>query len=681
MKKYTFPTIYIIAVAIAITIFMLLGGELKIINNVVSNKKQIVKDEKMLGGYGISSRARTVQFLAGTYTSTNGSTGQNANTNQNFANFNFNLAENNVFIESAYVIFEGQVEAYAASVNASSSIAFDSCSGSCTASAWSGTSTIISNDTGIFSYGDSTRSASDHIRLLINVTNETDLSSYRGSGNNMNVQVGYRINKNLANNSIANANAKLVITYIYDITSPNVTNTVFYPLESSAVGDSGTRQLSTTTGCTYAADCPSFNYNMSIPEYSYSAGDATSSEWFETFADNFGNSTNDVLVTMKIGANATTSITRLEASLSPGGQGAMPTFYFNNVNGYTENSSQNIEYRAAATGANFYTIGGEVAETYIASSSAATKTRTVSFPIGVIANGTSAATSTGSDTIYFPENGRYATGTVIIKKAWLRIVNTKLYTTGGSSLSVVTKVGNNAQSDIYNYISSTSATLIVPKTSFNIIHVIPSSDYNELASANAIIGKSFQVSVLNSYGTTIGGVSAELMITYSYTDESKGYLTSVGLFAGGEIGNPTTTTTASTSPMVIPEINNTKTLLNASLIGDYMVSRSSGNLPLGTIRFDANMSASSPVCTNTFYSNPARVNDLVYFYKDVTANMAGAVDGQVFNTCYSNDAGATTVSKMNGQLLYTYMYIMPDITATQVIFNKDVIFKSNIIMK
>ena len=88
-------------------------------------------------------------------------------------------------------------------------------------------------------------------------------------------------------------------------------------------------------------------------------------------------------------------------------------------------------------------------------------------------------------------------------------------------------MGSNSQSSSYIYNIDVGGTVIKP--AFTIIHVIPGTDYSELESANASTPISVLISTIKS-DINQGGISAELMITYSYTDESSGYLSSLNLF-------------------------------------------------------------------------------------------------------------------------------------------------------
>ncbi len=597
----------------------------------------------------LNKRAKTVMFFAGHYFG-DGTTGQNTNTDYTLDAFNFKLAESGVDIKNAYIIFESQFEAYAdnGGIYNGYRLSFDACEESCTASAFSGTGRVLKDDSSDLVYDET---ESNQVRLLLDISNETDIANYTGGGVEMEAQVGYQIKFGANVNSIANAKAILVLTYTYDADSPNLTNTVVYPLESTASGDSGTR-LNSVGACTRNSNCPVFDYKMEIPEF---PGVATTSyrlsQWFRMHDSNDGNNANDMDPNVNIQGYDVDSNTFHHECANAGTQGNMPNMFFPNWtnSGYAENTAQQLEYYVNS-GTN-YTIGGEVFETYIASSSAPVKTRTVSFPIGVINNGNSVATSSADVDVYFPENGS-ATGTISIKKAWLRLLPNNR-SSDVLSITVSTKVGDNATSSDYVYNYNGGGSVIRPVV--DIYHVIPSSDYSELEKANADTAKKVQVNTTYN-ATSWGGVSAELMITYTYTNEANGYLSSLNIFAGQTDTNGNDQSeTMTTAGLVFPEDSN-KTVLAGALHASYLVSDSDGSMGT-TLLMDADLDASAPTCNNTYYSTADAMNEFTEFYKDVS-DALGTTDSQTYSVCYSNNgAGAGTAgAKMNGQLIYTYAW-------------------------
>ncbi|KKU51608.1 MAG: Serine-rich adhesin, platelet-type [Parcubacteria group bacterium GW2011_GWA2_47_10] len=594
------------------------------------------------------ARAKTVEILAGQYAG-DGLGGQNSNTNQSFAESNFNLAESSVSVKNAFVVVEMQLNGAADRGNATGHLlSFDACANPCTADPWAGSGRVEDNQgSTILQYQDITGAM--YVRLLIDVTKETQLAAYTGSDSTMDFMVGYRVNNGATAATIDSAKAKLFITYTYDDTSASITNTVIYPLESTASGDQGTRRASQASACTKGTNCPTFTYNMDTAEFSEKI-----SQWFEVGGFNDLNSGTDVTRNINIEGTDVDSSTFYHEAAQASGQGNWSQAWWSGVSGFAENTAQTLEhYFAAGTQ---YLIGGEVFETYTASSSAATKTRTISFPIGVITND---ILSTGVDysattTVYFAESG------VSIKKAWLRILETGDDATGAHTFSVKTEVGANAQSAASVYNQDTPAVMIIMTNP--IIHVIPSSDYTELAAATASSGKDVGVAV-QSNSAEIDGVSAELMITYTYTGEANGYLTSLASFAGqtATAGVSQSETLSNMATSTLPETTGAKTMRAAALRASYAASESTAAmLQSDSFTVDTNLSTGSPTCSNAYESATDLADAYMEFYKLVTSAM-NTTDGQEYSVCYTNDGAgdAQTGAKMNGWLIYTYQWDAP----------------------
>lgn len=607
------------------------------------------------------ARARSVVFRAGKY-SGNGSTGQQTDTDQVFSTFNFKLAEANVEIESAYILFESQFESYHSGSGdyTGYNLFFDACTESCTANATSGMGRVLKDDNTDLAYDED---ESNQIRLLFDVTEETQLAAYAGGGTNMEAQVGYRLEAGTATNSIANASAKLIISYRYDDDATvNFTNTVIYPLESQTSGDQGTTRASQIDDCTKnpdaSNDCPLFDYNIDIPELSTKL-----SQWFEMHGVNDGHGSSDVSININIEGSDVDSDTYIYEAANGGEQGHLPIMFFDNVLGYSESTAQVLEYYLASPGAaTYYLLGGEVFETYTAAKSASTKTRTVSFPIGVITNGQSVSTASGSVNVYFPENGS-GSGIVDIKKVWFRVKGND-YDNAARTITVSSKVGDNTQSGNSVYNINAGASVIKP--AYTIVHVISDSDYTELESANAASPKSVTIYAANS-SVNLGGISAELMITYTYSDESSGYLTSLDLFGGQSetAGNAQSVTKIAASSL-FPELRGTETVRAAALLSSYSMSASDNAMPGAWFTLDTNIATSSPVCVNVFASRDDSINSFTEYYRDVTSAIT-AVDNQAYSVCISNTNGsnANAGAKMNAIWKYTYQWDAPPSEFTQ----------------
>ncbi len=605
-------------------------------------------------------RANSVMFLAGQYSSSDGTTGQQSDTDQTLPAFDFKLAESGARIKNAYLVFEAQYEAYVNNAGnyTGYQLAFDACQQPCTANAFTGTGKVSVTDSTVLSFDET---GSNQVRLVFDVTNEAQLASYSGGSSLLSGQVGYSIDRGTAVNSIASAKATLIVTYQYDERyTDSYTNTVIYPLESTVAGDQGTRRAVQADDCTVDSTCPTFSYNMDIPEFGEKI-----SQWFQTYNQNDGNSTADMNANVNIQGTNFDSNTYIHESALGGTQGGSPVIYFYDVSGYAESTDQQLEYHATSPGATltYYLLGGEVVETYTASTSAAIRTRTVAMPLGVINNGLTNAKTGTSTSVYFPENGQ-ATGTVSIKKAWFRIISNN-YNTLANTVTVSTQVGGRAETagSVYNYNQAGTSN----KPSFNTIHVIPAADYAELESANATTPVAVSVYTQNSNNASQGGTSAELVITYSYTTEVFGHLTSLSVPAGQTAvdGNAQSATT-SVARFIAPEAPSSKTIVSAGLLVSYLFSDSDAAMAGANLTLDADLSTSSPVCVNAYNSRPDSVNAFTEFYSNVTASMV-ATNNQEYIACYSNDGGGDTTGggKMNGILRYVYRYDAPPVQYRQ----------------
>ncbi len=602
-------------------------------------------------------RANSVSFLVGQYSSSNGTVGQLSDTDYTLPDFDFSLAEKNAVIKNAYINFEAHFEAYANNAGAYTGykLGFDACQKPCTPNAFTGTGAVVTDDNTVLAYDET---SSNFVRLLLDVTSEAQLAAYSGDGGLLAGQVGYNIKRGSSTNSIAATKAQLVVTYQYNTNEiDSYTNTVVYPLESTVGTDIGSRRTVQADDCTQGTNCPRFRYNMNIPEFSHRL-----SQWFLTYNQNDGNAAADMNVNVNIpGPTNTSSDIYVHESAMGGTQGVTPVIFFSGVSGFAESTDQQLEYHATSPGATltYFIVGGEVAETYTASSSASTKTRTVSFPLGIINNGLTLSRSNATTNVYFPENG-LATGTVSIKKAWVRLITNNYNTAAANNtITVSSKVGNNAELAGVSYAYNPSNT--VSKPSFNIIHVVTSTEYAELASANASTSKAVTVYTTNSNNTAQGGMSGELMITYTYTSETAGHLTSLDIFAGqSKIKGNATTTTSTASNVIAPEALNTKTLLAAGLLSSYLSSASNTAMIGGNLTFGASIATSAPVCVNEHNSRPDGVNEFTEFYKSVTSTLS-LTNNQSLIACYSNSGTvANTVgAKMNGILKYVYKWDAP----------------------
>lgn len=597
-------------------------------------------------------KAKTVMFEAGTF-SGDGTNGTSTNVNAILPQFDVRLAEAGVTIKNAFIVFEAHLESYAAPAaitRATTSVDF--CDGACPANAWSGTSTMQYIDNTTIAYAEAD---SDMVRFVMDVTSEAQLSAYAGQGALLRGQFGFNFGRAVTVNSISAAKATLVITYTYNpYLSESITNTVVYPLESDVGGDLGTRRSSQADDCTLDTNCPLFSYKMDIPEFSSAAGSQNLSQWFKVYIQHAANTTNDITVNTNIqGTDSPSSNYIHEANAANTIQSNSLPMVFKNVGGYAENATQTLEISASSPGApTYYTMGGEVWETYTASSSAPASTRTVSLPIGTInANAAANAAYSGSANVYFPENGPTATGTVKIRKAWWRITYNNSVNTA-SNFVVSTQVGNNSPVASSSYAYTPGATVV--NGAVSIFHIIPSADYAELESANSSTSKAAILNVLDDAGN-VGGISAELMITYAYTDQENGYLNNLQIF-GGQTSFSVTSVSTSTATLLIPETIGKKTMRKAGLFASFIFSDNDGSIANGeNFIHDANLAASGPICSNTYYSQSDSVNIYGEMIKDVTS-VLGNVDGASFSACYSGTSAGDASGGMKGGGYVSYTY-------------------------
>jgi hypothetical protein len=600
------------------------------------------------------TRARTVTFFAGQYSGT-GAAGQNGAASQSFSSFDIELAESGVSIKNAFIILEAQLNGLGDYGNTSGhelSFDTDTCPSPCTADDWGADDVVDDQSNIVLQYTDVT--GSHYVRLLFDVSSEPELAAYTGAGGNGNyltAQLGYWFDAATTDaNYINSVKAKLVITYTYDDTSNSVTNTVVYPLESNTGTDQGSIRGAATVDnadCVVNSTCPLFNYNMDISGLSQKL-----SQWFEVggSGDNAGARDERHYVNIQ-GDNASSSLFVLEAAQGSV-QGNWAEGWYSGVSGFAENTAQQLEhYHYTGTNTDdLFLIGGEVIETYTASASAST-TRTVSFPIGIVSNGSTTGVQSTSTAVYFAETG------VTIKRAWFRIIAAGNDTSGSYTLTVSSKVGDNAQSGNLAYYFDAGGTIVTE--AFKINHVIASgsyavgSDYDELDNATATSGKTVTLYTTAS-NASVRGVSAELMITYTYTDESYGYLSSHQLYAGqsATAGNDTSET-LTTAASVLPESTENKTIRAAALRASYSVSCSTSTdaMSSAVVNVDADLSS----CANAFDGDSDAANAFFEFYKNVASEM-NIYNGRTYSACYTND-GASTANdgaKMNGILIYTY---------------------------
>ena len=111
-------------------------------------------------------------------------------------------------------------------------------------------------------------------------------------------------------------------------------------------GGSGSRLNAQSDDCTLDSNCPIFNYSVDLPEFSTSPGATRLSQWFQTYAVNDLHDYNDVYINVNIQSNGATSSTYIHESALTSTQGVLPTIYFDDAPGFSENTAQSLEYHA-----------------------------------------------------------------------------------------------------------------------------------------------------------------------------------------------------------------------------------------------------------------------------------------------------------------------------------------------
>lgn len=571
------------------------------------------------------TRVRTVEFFAGQYDGS--ATNLNENAKQDFATQTFQLAESGADIVDAYVEVSAQIGATTATTYGAAFIYFDACVPTCTPS-----TTAFTTTAGLGTAGN----RSQTIRFRASVTSEAEIAAYTGGAANRTFQVSYcfATGSTCSGTAVANiqaAQAKLVLTYTYDDTSATQTNTVIYPLESAT--DTGSKTAA-QAACTVDTNCPLFSYNANIPELS-----SQLSQWFYVQASIDVTTTTDFALIPQVDGSASGPTHFFEETLVNNGN--LVGYLVDGLTGYANNSAQNLEL--GVNGTNNYVLGGEDYVTYTYSNGAATKTKTVVMPVGEVqTTGSTTKSALTGPTVFFPETG------VSIKKAWFR-VHTSMTAATATNLAITHKVGNNAESAATNYALISDVRPVTQDGYF--VHLIPASEYTELAAATASTGKAVQMTA-QWITTARGAVSAELVITYQYTSDSNGYLTTQELFAGQQTAAPATSFTTATGAIdpKIAETTGTVTIRGGSL---QMNAKNTGSVADEAI--GENLTTSTCTATNTSTVQVAAINiATLTLWKNLTSVLTTS-DAQTYTACYSSAES----SLFSGKLTVTYQWDAP----------------------
>ena len=598
------------------------------------------------------TRANTVQFFVGTF-STDGATGKSLNVENTLpdgGNFTFKLAETGVVIKDAFVDMEIHWNSMAiTSAIPNLFMRFDACADPCAPAAWTGSGAASFSATTDFA-ANSGESEMGYFKMR--VSSETQLAAYTGGGSLMRAQFGYCLGTDTSSpftctgapalaNRIAYVTARLYVTYTYDDTSTSVTNTVVYPLESTAGGDTGSRKSSQAANCVLGSTCPTFNYKMDAPEFN-----SRISQWFSLAGSIDASATTDYVTAARVGVNAISSNHIFDETQNSNDAGMI--FELSGLAGFAENTSQTLE--RTGTAYPVFTMGGEVWETYTASSSAGVKTRTIRVPIGEITTAANTTKNSQSVSVSFNETG------VTIKKAWVRNVFS-VNNSAATNLTIFTKVGANAEtSGVYKVIPAQ-----IEVNQNNVInHLIPASDYAVLGSAtssNPVI-----ITVSNQWASARGATSAELFITYTYTGETSGYNTTQILFADQSNTDRNKSSHTAAAGLVDPAIPETDgvTILRAGLLVSYYINDSDNSTP-SNVTIGANLTQNPTACSSANSSelnSPSENTASAFLYKNITSVMT-ASDAQTYTPCYSSNAFTLDSSagfQVNGMLILTHQH-------------------------
>lgn len=567
--------------------------------------------------------SNTVEFFAGQHT---GVTGANQNAKQNFPTRTFALAETGADIVDAYIEIGGQIGASVATTYNSATIYFDMCATSgCTPA----TTPMLTTATLGTHSGES-----QYVRLLAPVTNEADIAAYTGSGQTRNFQVGYCFSTassctGATSPQLFGATSRLVVTYTYKPWSVNRTGTVRYPLESS----SGVGSLPTPVSgnCTIDSNCPKFSYNAQIPEIT-----SQLDQRFDVSSYLVSNTGSAFSLAGQVDGWATGPPTYW--SDDQGDNLGELDASFPDLSGYSNNVAQQLE---VDTGVDQEAgiLGGENVVTYTYPAAAATKTKTVSYPVGEVTTvnpGTGAKSALVGSTVFLPETGR------TIRKAWFRIHLSTQSTDGTDTMAITTKVGSRAETAARSYTMDADTNAVTAEGA-SLVHVIPAADYTELEAADHANGKLVQMSA--DWDSSGGGaVSAELFITYAYTGQDNGALTTQRLYAGQQVSAPDAT--FSTAAGAVDPVLSTwpTTIRGATLITYASGMPASSEVVLGSGLTTGSCSA-TPSSESSAYSEKTRTK----FLKNVTAAVS-ANEADTYTACYASN----TAQLFAGVLVLTF---------------------------
>jgi hypothetical protein len=590
-----------------------------------------------------NTRIKTIQYLLDADAIGSSDTAQNSGTVQ------VNIAESSVTVKSAYLEVLAQFGGASAATYTGGAIKF----GSCTTT--NCTPTLNTRAT----LGSQPANSGESQVALFRADVTADFSGYTGGGGLLRVLDSVQLNRGSVTASDLTLNTKLYITYTYDDTSANLSNTVIYPLESTTAGDRGSKAAVQSAGCTFGTNCPTFTYSNYIPEISNAStcnDISNTTSCLENWQEGMGYisaaaSTTDYITALKSNGVSSASMHFLEALKGQGGAYNFKDRTINNL-GYssstTSTSTQNFERNGTTHSLSL--MGGEMYTTYKYASTATTRLRTVSFTAGAIKGMNQSTTEfSTAQNVKLPEAG------ATIQKAWWRVK----YSSGDGGGAPLIKlrhytegVGTGACADnsqvSYNVTTSVGVTGGGQVSQGQeIIYVIPSSDYATIA-AGGLAGKN--VGICGQWAVAGGDVSAELMVTYSYTGESSGYLTTATTMGDQQTSAPAQSYTTASNAIHIyaPEtVGFNKQMLAGGMDIDYEQNHSAATT--GTEDSDITGNGSTGTATEVNVEN-----EWLSFYRNLDDTIS-TTDG----TTYTGKTYAT-VSTLNSvfsfSVWYTYLY-------------------------
>ncbi|MBI5465818.1 MAG: hypothetical protein HY974_00845, partial [Candidatus Kerfeldbacteria bacterium] len=614
-------------------------------HNVVDKVYLAVRDKNVVDNFRLGTkeahanpglRAKTVEYFLYQYDSSATNLTDDPATPYLSPGTVVNLPESTVTVISAYVDFKVQSGGLSTAMDAFT-LRFGRVAGACGAPTMN-TRASASGLTAPVADG----SESKMIDLRADVT--ADFSGYTG-GSDQCVKFDWNLSMDMgaldttAEATFQGASAKLIITYTYDDTSATQLNTIYYPLEIATNQGTKAAQLAAST----SAD---FTYTTTAPELT--AAGNLKNQFFEVNmrAGNSATTTDASYNFCRFYSAACGTYTGLhyfEEALSRNAAGTR--YLVDALSGFVYNDSGAAlrVTNSASTVANF--LGGTNIMTYSYLNSAATKTKTVKYSVGevITAAGSGTKSALVGPTVILREGG------IAVQKAWFRIETSS---SAADSVQVTTKVGANVETtadanDLYAFAANT----IEAGQANYINHIIPSADYAAINSG-ALSGVAVQMTA--DWTTGGGSVSAELYITYTYTDLTTGWTDTRAHFAGQQQVNGATTMTALPSANginpAIPDTGGT-VAIQSQWIHMQQVSSLATVVANQARGLELTTAAScTPAAENSTGETTALAYNLALYR--TTGSILTNSDATTYTACYKSTT-SSELSLFNGALYYT----------------------------